>query len=256
MRGVSIMRMKFNIRRMKFNRTQAAAIAAALLPCLTYLIGCTANAMPPEDRAGYSQSLDKYYEGRPMCLWADTVSFPIEATPGQADERGFDALVDAGLLMRRRASKSAPDRAASGAPGAAGAPGGGGGYDLTPEGRSALDRDVLKPGAGNFCYGKRQVVSIDAARENSTTTEIVDYRFSVAEPASWAREYTIQTAFPQIVPELASPHKAEVTLLNTTEGWEVSGTPAILQSMPPATPRTSALARARSLLHLHRRQSS
>jgi hypothetical protein len=197
------------------------------------LSGCRGAAVPPPaQRADYTQTLDKYYEGRPMCLWDESVKFPVEnATPEQAEDLGLDGLADAGLVQ-------AKGRAAHGLRT----------YVLTPEGRSALNKDVLTPGAGNFCYGLRKVVSIDTARRNSSTTELVDFHYSVVSPAAWAKESSIQNAFPNVAAELAGPHAAEVTLLDTTAGWEVSGTPST--SVPHPARHGSSFAR---VLHLKKR---
>jgi hypothetical protein len=101
--------------------------ATAIAFCLT-LVGCN-NAPPPQDKADYSQTLNRYYQGRPVCIWSDTVSFPVQAaTPDQIKEDGLNALVDAGLLVRWRAPKGAPAGSYS--------------YDLSPEGRSALDANL------------------------------------------------------------------------------------------------------------------
>jgi len=217
-----------------------AAIASGVF--LMAVAGCRPAPLPLEERADYSATLNRYYEGRPLCLWPDTVKFPVEdATPEVIDERGFDALTDAGLLSRRPAGKGAPEGSYT--------------FDLSPEGRSALNPDVFNPGAGNFCYGRRKVLSVDAARENSTTTEVVDFRYGLPGPAWWATQHSIQSAFPQVVTELEGPHRAEATLLDTTDGWEVSGMPATI--VPPATrPHMSALAKARRLLRLKKKQSS
>ena len=216
------------------------AIWAAAAACLTGIMlvaGCS-GAPPPAERAGYSQTLNKYYEGRPMCIWQESVKFPVEdATPEVAAERGFAALTDAGLLVRKRSTLDSPKGSYT--------------YDLTPEGRSALEPDVFNQGAGNFCYGHRTVSSIDGARQNSRSTELVDYQYSVAQPASWATEYSIQKAFPQVAGELKGPHKAEVTLLDTTDGWQISGTPATL--VPTANQsHDSALTRVKAMLHVQK----
>jgi hypothetical protein len=177
-----------------------------------------------------------------MCLWPDTVKFPVEdATPEQIDQRGFNSLVDAGLLIRQHAGKGAPAGSYT--------------FELSPEGRSAFDPEIDDPGTGNFCYGRRKVISIDSDRQNSSTTELIDYRYSVIQPASWAMEHSIQQAFPQIAVELSTPHKAEATLLDTTDGWEVSGTPATIVPVT-GSPSTSAVAKAKALLHLKKKQAS
>jgi hypothetical protein len=203
------------------------------------LAGCKAAPPPPEQRADYSQTLNKYYEGRPMCLWQETVKFPVEAaTPAQIAQLGLAGLANAGLLEAKPAGKRASDGLKT--------------FDLTPEGRTALTPDVFKPGAGNFCYGRRKVVSIDAARRNTSTTELVDYHYNIAQPASWATELSVQSAFPQVGPELSGPHTAEATMLDTTDGWAISGTPASIAPVP-AQPQAPTLAKAKGLLHLKKK---
>jgi hypothetical protein len=222
----------------RFRRALRIVIAAGFSTVI--LAGC--NSAPPAlQRADYSATLNKYYEGRPMCLWPEAVKFPaIDATPEDIEDRGFAALTDAGLLVRKPASKHALTGSAT--------------FDLSPEGRSAFDRDISEPGAGNFCYGRRKIVSIDRDRHNSPTTELIEYRYNVADPAAWAKEYSIAREFPQVVNELAGPHKAEVTLLDTTEGWEVSGTPAVIPTSD-TSPRGSTLAKAKVLFGIRKQPS-
>jgi hypothetical protein len=227
---------------MNSNRIGTAMAAAALCAASVLSIAGCNTAPPPQETFDYSVTLNKYYEGRPMCLWQEMVKFPIEnATPETIDQLGLVALTDAGLLVGQPATGPAPKRVTS--------------FDLSPEGRSALDPDVFNPGAGNFCYGRRKVVSIDGVRRNSSTTELVNYHYGVAQPASWAQEVTIQSAFPQVATELAGEHIGQATLLDTTGGWEISGTPATL--IPPlAKPKPrgpSELAKATTLLHLRKR---
>ena len=225
---------------MLFSRIHASTLAAAA--CSIFLItlaGCKAAPPPPVQRADYSQTLNRYYDGRPLCLWQATVAFPIEAaTPDQISQLGLSGLTNAGLLVAKPAGKAAPHGSKT--------------FELSPEGRTAFVPDVFHPGAGNFCYGRRKIVSIDAARRNSSTTELVDYHYSLAQPAAWATEISIQSAFPQVGPELSGPHMAQATLLDTTDGWEISGTPVNI-APPAAHPHTSALAKATGLLHLKKK---
>ena len=59
------------------------------------------SAPSPQTKADYVKTLNSYYEGRPLCVWSESVKFPVEnATADEARERGFDALVDSGLLVR------------------------------------------------------------------------------------------------------------------------------------------------------------
>ena len=210
----------------RISQSMWGAVAGVAL--VATVAGCS-NVPPPKERIDYSASLNRYYEGRPMCLWSDTVKFPVEnATPDQVHKLGFEALVGSGLLVRRHGGKA---------------------FDLSPEGRSAFSPDVFNKGAGNFCYGRRKVVSIDMARHNSRSSELVEYQYSVADPAAWAREDAIQHAFPQIVNELSGVHKAQATLLDTTEGFEVAGTPtSITPGEKKPTTQLSSLTRGKVVL--------
>ena len=190
---------------------RAAALCGAGVLCIA---GCN-NAPPAQQKFDYTETLNKYYDGRPMCLWQDTVKFPVEnATPETVDQLGLAALTNAGLLLDKTGRGGSLQRAKT--------------FDLSPEGRSALDPDVFNPGAGNFCYGRRKIVSVDKARRNSSTTQLVNYHYSVQQPAAWAEEYAIQNAFPHVAAELAGTHIGQATLLDTTDGWEISGIPATI----------------------------
>jgi hypothetical protein len=219
------------------------AMRAVIAACATLalLAGCS-QAPPQKELSAYSHTLNKFYDGRPVCIWPDSVEFPVlNATPDQIGERGCEALTYAGLLVRKRAAKGAPAGSYS--------------YYLSPEGRSAIDPDINDKDAGNFCYGRRRVAGIDDARENTPTTEVVDYSYTVANPASWATEHAIQSAFPQVASELSGPHKAEAILLDTTDGWQLTAIPSTV--VPTATQaQPSALSKAKALLHLAKKQAS
>ena len=138
-----------------------------------------------------------------MCVWNDQVSFPVQnPTADEVRDRGYSALVSAGLLTRKRTQAGVT-------------------YELTAAGRDAFDHDIADRATGNFCYGRRKVAGIAEARQDSRTTEQVVYQYVLAEPASWARNPAMQAAFRQIASDLAGAHTATATLLNTTAGWEV-----------------------------------
>lgn len=190
--------------------------------CVAAITGCS-SAPPPQDRADYTKSLNRYYEGRPMCVWPDQVTFPVQnPTADEVKDRGYDALISAGMLSRRHIKTGVV-------------------YELTAAGRNAFDHDITDKSTGNFCYGRRKVASIAAARQGSRTTELVDYQYVVAEPASWARNPVMQAAFRQIASDLGGVHTATATLLNTTAGWEVIEQP--LRSGE----RTSSLAKMKAV---------
>jgi hypothetical protein len=209
---------------MILNSFRTVCVSVSCFVCVAVFTGCS-SAPPPLERADYAKSLNHYYEGRPMCLWTDQVSFPVQdPTVEQIKDRGYDALVSGGLLTRKRAKTGVT-------------------YELTAAGRTAFDNDIADKSTGNFCYGRRKVTSIASARQGSRTTELVDYQYVIAEPPAWANNRTIQSAFPQIASDLAGAHTATATLLNTTTGWEVAERPPQRSSGE----RTSSLAKMKAV---------
>src|SRR4051794_20888027 len=110
---------------MFLNSVRIVCVSLSSFLCVAAFSGCSSTPAPRES-ADYARSLNRYFQGRPMCLWSDQVSFPAEnPTTDQAKARGYDALVSAGLLTRKRTKNSEAV------------------YDLTAAGRAAFDHDVL-----------------------------------------------------------------------------------------------------------------
>src|SRR5258708_6088946 len=89
-------------------------------------------------------------------------------------------------------------------------------YELTLTGQQV-------PGKGRFCYGKRQVTSID---NYSTPTEFhgnrftkVEYHFVEQGRPDWAKVQAIQTAFPAVAKVVADQPVDQATLVLTDDGW-------------------------------------
>src|SRR5579875_1713895 len=123
------------------------ATAGALFALLS---GCSGKKDATADN--FKKAIGNYYNAHPECVWSSPVKFPIEADPNKGDQTaGYDALTDAGLLTRSSAqkkvfifgSKQVND------------------YDLSDKGRSTWTPDQTQPGAGNFCYGHREVTTVD-----------------------------------------------------------------------------------------------
>ena len=208
---------------MILNSVRTVCVAMTSLVCVAAFTGCS-SAPAPKDRADFTKSLNRYFEGRPMCVWTDQVSFPVQnPTADEVKDRGYDALVSAGLLARKRARSGLV-------------------YELTAAGRDAFDHDILDKSTGNFCYGRRKVAGIDSASPNSRASELVEYHYTVVDPPAWARNADVQAQFPQIANELGGSHTASATLLNTTTGWEVSERP-----LPTNGERASALAKMKAV---------
>jgi hypothetical protein len=188
------------------NSVRVVCVSLSSLLCVTAFTGCS-SAPAAQEGAAYAKSLNRYYQGRPMCVWSDQVSFPVQnPTAQEVKDRGYEALVSAGLLARKAKASGAV-------------------YELTAAGRVAFDRDIVDKSAGNFCYGRRKVTSIASARHDSPATELVEYQYTVGDAPAWARNGALQAAFPQIATDLSGTHTAQATLLNTTEGWEVAERP-------------------------------
>jgi hypothetical protein len=97
-------------------------------------------------------------------------------------------------------------------------------YDLSDKGRTSWTPDSSQPGYGNFCYGNREVTSID----NSTLgtdgagakTVDITYHYKIASLATWANSEEMKTAYPSIASALGSNASDRATLVMTGDHWE------------------------------------
>ena len=97
-------------------------------------------------------------------------------------------------------------------------------YDLSDKGRTSWTPDSSQPGYGKFCYGNREVTSID----NSTLgtdgagakTVDVTYRYQITNVAAWAASQEMKTAYPSIASVLGSNSSDTATLVITGDHWE------------------------------------
>ncbi len=192
-----------------------AAVAAALCASLFFAAGCSDKKAASKDN--FKKAIGNYYNAHAECVWSSPVKFPIEADPNKGDQTaGYDALTDAGLLTRTSAqkkvfifgSKQVND------------------YDLSSKGRSDWAPDQQQPGYGNFCFGHREVTSIDdfSTSNNSNGAQIanVDYHYTIGSVADWAKSTEMKTAFPTIQADLAGTKVDKATLISTDDGWQVS----------------------------------
>src|ERR1700723_4347874 len=130
-------------------------------------VGCKKNTV---DKEAFRSALNDYYKGQQDCLWASPQKFPAQADTSKDEQtKGYDALVDAGLLARTSAekkrflvgSKQVND------------------YDLSDKGRSTWTADQTQPGYGNFCFGHREVTTVDRFSRRCVSDETPD---SVSSP--------------------------------------------------------------------------
>jgi hypothetical protein len=152
--------------------------------------GCKQNTV---DKGAFKSALNDYYKGQQDCLWASPQKLPAQADTSNDDQtRGYDALVDAGLLKRTSAekkrflvgSKQVND------------------YDLTDKGRSTWTADQTQPGYGNFYT--------------------VNYRYGIANLPDWATTTEMKTAYPKIVRDSSGALMGSATLIKGSNRWTVS----------------------------------
>jgi hypothetical protein len=199
--------------------TKIMVLSLAVLAGLS--VGCKKNTV---DKEAFKSALNDYYKGQNECLWSSTQKFPAQADTSNEDQtKGFDALVDAGMLTRSSAekkrfligSKQVND------------------YDLSPKGRSTWTADQTQPGYGNFCYGHEQIVSVDSysPADPDAPQYTVNYRYGINSLPDWANSTEMKTAFPKIVQEGSGAETGSATLVKSSNGWQVTN----VQPAPPAT---------------------
>ncbi len=189
--------------------------SAMLCASLLLTAGCSSKKTASKDN--FKKAIGNYYNAHPECVWSSPVKFPVEADPNKGDQTaGYDALTDAGLLTRTSAqkkvfifgSKQVND------------------YDLSSKGRSDWTPDAKQPGYGNFCFGHRDVTTIDdfttSNDNNGAQVANVGYHYSISGISDWAESNEMKTAFPTIQAGISGAKVDKATLINTDNGWQVS----------------------------------
>lgn len=189
--------------------------STAPLLCAVIVMAFGCHGKQDTDTSNFKKAINDYYSAHTECLWAAPVKFPVQAdTSNDNQTKGFDALTDAGLLVRKAqekkrfliGSKQVND------------------YDLSDKGRTMWTADQSQPGYGNFCLGHREVTSIDnfttATNGNGAKTATVNYHYDLSSVPDWAKSAETQTAFPNVQAAVAAPKAATATLTQTQDGWQ------------------------------------
>jgi hypothetical protein len=162
----------------------------------------------------YKTAIDQHFKAFPVCIWSQPKKFPVQAaTADDAKTERYDALTQEGLLTRTTAEKKVLiiSKQVNN-------------YDLSDKGRSLWTPDSSQPGYGNFCYGNREVTSIDSATPGTNgqgaKTVDVTYHYRIANVASWANSQEMKTAFPDIASALSSNPSDGAILVMTGDHWE------------------------------------
>jgi hypothetical protein len=189
--------------------TKFALIMSTLLVVLS---GCKKQTI---DKAELKSAIDSYLSTRHECVWSAPTKLPAEAaTSDEESTRGYDALTDAGLLVRTPqqkkrfliGSKQVND------------------YDLSDKGRAAWTADPSQPGYGNFCFGRFTVTSIDNFTPNDAskpTQYSVNYHYTVQAIPDWANSAETRTAFPKIASDMSTQTATATIVKGTNGGWAV-----------------------------------
>jgi len=196
----------------------ALVTAICTLGMAVMIAGCQTKA---EKDAAFKTALNTYYSNHKDCLWSSPIKLPETANAEDKDEtKGFDALVDAGLLQRTGAAKTSHARGEEH----------GSEYELSDIGRLDWTADPTRQGYGNFCFGHPQVNTIESDTKlagGNMPQYNVSYRESVTLPA-WATMPQVKQAFPKITKD-SSGQTATATLMKGAKGWQV-------QNISPSTP--------------------
>lgn len=194
---------------MLIHRTRGGALAVIVFTLLTAACNNGSNT-----DAAYKAAINGHFKAFPACLWHEPIKFPVQAaTSDDAKTQGFDALTQEGLLTRTTGEKKIIiiSKQVNN-------------YDLSDKGRSAWTPDTSQPGYGNFCYGNREVTSIDNSTAGTNgqggKTVAVTYHYKIANVAAWANSQEVKTAFPEVATALNSNPTDTATLVQTGDRWE------------------------------------
>lgn len=187
-----------------------------LCSSVVFAVGCNKT---DNSKANYQSAINNYYKAHPACLWTEAKKFPVqETTSDESKTEGYDALTDAGLLTRSTAEKKVFIVASKQV----------NNYDVSDKGRAVWTQDPSQPGYGNFCYGHREVTSIDSFAPTNApmpgqNAVLVNYHYKMTDLAPWANSQEMRTAFPSLNGATSDPQPAQATLVLRGDSWQVAG---------------------------------
>ena len=193
-------------------RTSLLKCTTACAAALLLTAGCKKTA---DNTGNYKSAINTYLSQNQSCLWAQPQKFPIQVDTSDADKTaGYDALYNQGLLNRTTGDKKKllglVNKQVTN-------------YDLSDKGRSSWTASQTDPSSGNFCYGHRDVTSIDqsnATGDQPGATASVAYHYDFSSAPAWAKDGGVQNAFPNVKANMAGG-AATATLIDTSSGWQV-----------------------------------
>ena len=167
---------------------------------LVLALGCATDTKPTN--AKLEKALNTYFEGHNECLFPSAMRFPYEVSPGSdanAERKRLDAMTGAGLLSRQAEVAIKVDR-----------------YTLTQLGERVK---------GRFCYGHRQVASIDGftppVKQGEFLQTTVNYQSKMVDVPVWVQTDDMKAAFPEMATAISEARPGQVTMENAGAGWQV-----------------------------------
>ena len=183
----------------------------ALVVFLTGIFAWGTGCKQRVDVTPFKAAINQSFVGRHECVWPEPTKLPAEVDPTKDERiRDFDALTDAGLLIRETVVEGAP-RVASKQTNK---------FDLSDTGHSSWTPDPGRPGYGNFCVGHFNVTAVDKVTPNdpsNPTQYSVDYRYEVEGIPGWARTPESMRAFRRIAAD-TSIQSATATVVKGADG--------------------------------------
>jgi hypothetical protein len=191
----------------------------AMALVLTGLFACAIGCKKQVDQAEFKSAINKSFTGRHECVWPAPIKLPAQADPSKDEKtRDYDALTDAGLLIRTSVEKT---RFLVGSKQM-------NNYDLSDKGRPAWTADPNQPGYGNFCFGHFNVTAIDHVTPNdpsNPTQYTVNYSYEVEGLPGWVRTPESMRTFPKIAADTSIQSAAATLVKDANGGWAVVPTP-------------------------------
>lgn len=188
-------------------------LGLGLVGALAFTAGCRKNAV---DQGAFKSAINNYFSAYKECVWPTAIKLPAQADTSSDDQtKGFDALTDAGLLTRSSAEKK---RFLIGSKQVTN-------YDLSANGRNTWTPDQTQPGYGNFCFGHREVTTIDSFTPSDTadaTQYTVNYHYQVANLPGWTTSLEMKNAFPRLAADISGSQTGTATLVKSNNGWQVT----------------------------------
>jgi hypothetical protein len=191
---------------------ERTVLALAMAAVIVWSAACKRGNI---DKAEFKSAINNYLSSRKDCVWSGPLKLPAQAdTSKDEDTRGYDALTDAGLLIRTPeekkrfliGSKQVND------------------YDLSDKGHAAWTPDPSQPGYGNFCFGHFSVTTIDnfTPSDPSTPTQYtVNYHYEAEGIPSWANSPESRMAFPKIAADTSIQAGTVAVVKDSNGGWAV-----------------------------------